>query len=104
MRISDWSSDVCSSDLTLSLGGCATIQRIQAITELGTASVANPITRERLAQIESAATLVFVGLNTWKRTCRANLIPQECRQHIRTVRSEERSVGKGCVSKCCSRW
>lgn len=71
--------------VALSLGGCATIQRIQTLTELGTVSVANPITRERLAQIESAATLVFVGLNTWKRTCRAGLIPQECRRHIRTV-------------------
>src|SRR3546814_4406258 len=63
MRISDWSSDVCSSDLCRK-GACAASH----MTVADTAGRA----------IQAAAT--------------------------NTTRSEERRVGKECVSTCRSRW
>src|SRR3546814_1181993 len=58
MRISDWSSDVCSSDL-------ATIPMVYAVSR---------VQKVKYAEI------------------------------VATVRSEERRVGKECVSTCRSRW
>src|SRR3546814_9997343 len=66
MRISDWSSDVCSSDL----------QHARLVTALFDALAASA-SAEALAE-------------NWQR--------------IATHRSEERRVGKECVSTCRSRW
>src|SRR3546814_10217688 len=68
MRISDWSSDVCSSDLAgvLRLGG------------------------EQFRRAAAARLL---------RRARAGAAAEE-----RVERSEERRVGKECVSTCRSRW
>lgn len=71
--------------LSFSLSGCLTFQQLGTALQLGTASVANPVTTERLYQIESTISLVFVGLNTWKRSCIAGLINADCKQQIRTV-------------------
>src|SRR3546814_1786859 len=70
MRISDWSSDVCSSDLThsCSLPGSARIRlKFAPASPVGSAGSAWTSTRTR-------------------------------------TRSEERRVGKECVSTCRSRW
>src|SRR3546814_12077237 len=71
MRISDWSSDVCSSDLVL------------IRTRRGARQVDRHVNRKAI-QMGSAAR----------------------RQRVRSVRirSEERRVGKECVSTCRSRW
>src|SRR3546814_20215223 len=93
MRISDWSSDVCSSDLYL---------------------------------LSMLMTLVLAGLDTTKSQLGYNfwhlathpedrgllaenpdLFPaaiEELLRYYAFVRSEERSVGKGCVRPCRSRW
>lgn len=68
--------------LCLSLGGCATIQAVETAVQLGTASIANPVTKERLYQVESAITIVFVGLNTWKDQCKRGTIPASCKDQI----------------------
>src|SRR3546814_1477096 len=74
MRISDWSSDVCSSDL----------KRTRSET-----GMADPIER---------------GRHRTPSTERRNAIGDAGELSIRfTVRSEERRVGKGCVSTCRSR-
>src|SRR3546814_8264392 len=83
MRISDWSSDVCSSDLGAEL-------------EDG----------ERLAAIAGAA------LAEKRRPGRIDPDRDHRREHDRRedykrrqgARSEERRVGKECVSTCRSRW
>src|SRR3546814_15318134 len=80
LRISDWSSDVCSSDLHVEqsgrsahacglLGGVGRQERLQGLVE-----------RERAARL---------GMQVDRR------IP---------ARSEERRVGQGCVRTCRSRW
>src|SRR3546814_3928586 len=84
MRISDWSSDVCSSDLfgggvVGDLTGFAA-----AILKRGCRYVQIPTTL--LAQVDSS-----VGGKTAINT-------------VRGKRSEERRVGKECVSTCRSRW
>lgn len=74
--------------LALSLGGCASLpslHAIQTVAQLGTASIANPITKERLSQIEQAGIVVFASLNTWKDQCRRGVIPAACKDQIAHV-------------------
>src|SRR3546814_7066777 len=80
MRISDWSSDVCSSDLRALVQPLR--QRRQDQRAPGDAQVAD-LRRQRVL---GAAQAVAFGL--------------ERRRH----RSAERRVGKECVSTCRSRW
>src|SRR3546814_7685216 len=74
MRISDWSSDVCSSDL----GGVAMIEEV----EIG------GLPGARLPAHEPLGRPAIDGV-------------ARCREQ---ARSEERRVGKECVSTCRSRW
>src|SRR3546814_20081137 len=94
MRISDWSSDVCSSDL-------------------GQAHVS--IHDERDAAVENAGTANHRGHQRAKNHCTKRNVGKEVAE-VRTAlhsaeecsqsedRSEERRVGKECVSTCRSRW
>src|SRR3546814_8574934 len=66
MRISDWSSDVCSSDLDARASAGGSIRRCPCRSGLACPAVALQVDRGR--------------------------------------RSEERRVGKECVSTCRSRW
>src|SRR3546814_1437716 len=72
VRISDWSSDVCSSDLTLIPGALPAI----------TCTHRAPKARRRILLPDRT--------------------PRGCSTH--PSRSEERRVGKECVSTCRSRW
>src|SRR3546814_20280157 len=88
MRIIDWSSDVCSSDLKLAGGGYFKIinQVVpQALKKLGYGD--NAI-EEIVRYAVGNGTLVGApGIN-----------------HATLKRSEERRVGKECASTCRSRW
>src|SRR3546814_12083069 len=78
MRISDWSSDVCSSDLN----------RIAADRETHTSRPSRSASaRDRTARIRVHRS---GGSGNWRPAARR--------------RSEERRVGKECVSTCRSRW
>src|SRR3546814_2007633 len=85
MRISDWSSDVCSSDLSSSADGCSAPPRSSLIhhTDGGMLPFADDRHRE---------------------TQRDQLREFAPRTTKRSGRSEERRVGKECVSTCRSRW
>src|SRR3546814_1504001 len=78
MRISDWSSDVCSSDL----------RRSQA----------HPRRADALA---GALVVVHGGVGRFEQPAR---VDRRRRRHQADARSEERRVGKECVSTCRSRW
>lgn len=84
--------------VALSLGGCAgipglpSLQSIQTAVQLGTASVANPVTPERLDQAENALVLVFTGLNAWKSACANGSLPAGCRDHIASVQVYTRKL------------
>src|SRR3546814_12807354 len=97
MRISDWSSDVCSSDLLGGLG--ASRSRDQGITAL-IVSLLSPSCFGHVSRLHHAY-----------RTPAPDHLPHCAHLHcvpdwtvFWTHRSEERRVGKECVSTCRSRW
>src|SRR3546814_17610626 len=99
MRISDWSSDVCSSDLIgdaaiaipFDAGEPDTIASMVAQTaeHFGRIDVLhNNAALLDLAFLERDRTAVDTDIEVWERT----------------MRSAESRVGKACVSTCRSRW
>src|SRR3546814_20122546 len=97
MRISDWSSDVCSSDLSTS--GSSEVRRIEVKAPgiIARQSVHEPL-QTGLKAIDS---LVPIG-----RGQRELIIgdSQTGKTAIAIDRSEERRGGKEWVSTCSSRW
>src|SRR3546814_13944526 len=96
MRISDWSSDVCSSDLgdlrvTLQSPAGTRIQLVNG----DTGSIDGNNFNVRLD--DDAAQTVNTDGNG---TSHSNSAPP----YQNSFRSEERRVGKECVSTCRSRW
>jgi hypothetical protein len=71
--------------LALSLGGCQFFSKLQTFAELGTASISNPVTKDRLQKVEAGAVLVFTGLNAWRDACEQGAINENCREQIRAV-------------------
>src|SRR3546814_15321831 len=94
MRISDWSSDVCSSDLRV----------FSVFTDEGDRLLkegVNPIIIENLARqigmpVGPLAVQDEVMMDMLLRSFKAN--------QALDARSEERRLGKECVSTCRSRW
>src|SRR3546814_14020139 len=97
MRISDWSSDVCSSDLQDGADIRAHIAEI-----IRREHQADDITREVLFDVRR----VFV--TPFDRSAIIDLIGTMDdaidQMNATGKRSEERRVGKECVSTCRSRW
>src|SRR3546814_2028965 len=87
MRISDWSSDVCSSDLQA--GSYAFMDVEYAGIDWGDA-------------LSFKHSLFLVG--TVMSTPKANRAVVDIGLKSTSARSEERRVGKECVSTCRSRW
>src|SRR3546814_18044168 len=96
MRISDWSSDVCSSDLK---NGQARSER-QALKPFAMGNSIEPLDQIDVA-IEDAAKIERRHIETTfgSKTHRRKFHPA-----LGETRSEERRVGKECVSTCRSRW
>src|SRR3546814_8205902 len=100
MRISDWSSDVCSSDLKCEGQGDGKDDRCRrdACPTPMLLPPAPPSERQRqkrrtrCARRQTDAAAALAAQHPAK--------PQRRQQH----RSEERRVGKECVSTCRSRW
>src|SRR3546814_2605288 len=91
MRISDWSSDVCSSDLPARAGHCG-----DADPDEGPGRGH----RRPPAPGGSAAGVISSAIHPFP-TVVAGLDPAI---HHDARRSEERRVGNECVSTCRSRW
>src|SRR3546814_17397158 len=105
MRISDWSSDVCSSDLTLReqdkpfLNEFASVIRehhpnvlvtVEGFADPAGSAAYNKRLGQRRAEAVREQLVQAGGLSADK---------------VRAVsRAEERRVGKECVSRCRSRW
>src|SRR3546814_20526805 len=93
MRISDWSSDVCSSDLGQSV----------KVDEYRLPTMKATITGPKTALVRPAA----VPLNLFVGYLSGGPAPNmsvELRTNFRASRSEERRVRNECVSPCRSRW
>lgn len=78
--------------LATSLGGCQFFKNVETAFVLGTASVANPVTKDRLFQLENAAILAFSGLEAWKTSCAQGLIPPSCKAQIGEVQFYTRQI------------
>src|SRR3546814_17799793 len=93
MRISDWSSDVCSSDLLVP-GGFAHVAHAAPEIELERADAHLHVV---LVELYGAAAIGKDGIQARQR----RLIAAGPRSGVQS--SEERRVGKECVSTCRSR-
>src|SRR3546814_14680942 len=93
MRISDWSSDVCSSDLR---------NQVLAVQHL-VASAVPGLSPSRISIVDDRGTLLARGGGDPALSQFGGLTPDELRVKFETRRSEERRVGKECVSTCRSR-
>src|SRR3546814_15675565 len=90
MRISDWSSDVCSSDLLVNVPPPSRASPLPhfPVSSTKIMFITHPfVVASSLAGYVTGQTLVVDGGAT---------LPE--------VRSEERRVGQECVSTCRSRW
>src|SRR3546814_1794968 len=95
MRISDWSSDVCSSDLLWATRALARATVCITLVDRGNHHLFQPL----LYQVATA------GLSAPDIAAPLRHILQWQRNvTVLMERSEERRVGKECVSTCRSRW
>src|SRR3546814_13687266 len=97
MRISDWSSDVCSSDLSgtgtdhgVADGGDFVPGQRSLYRQLG----------EELARDSAREQAIATVLESLETTVDDGIVSRE----LHLTRSEERRVGKECVSTGRSRW
>src|SRR3546814_15947495 len=95
MRISDWSSDVCSSDLFVRFNKIGQI--IQMIMKFFHVF--------RQVDLIQEVPIRFYGQQSMLEKCVRVFVSSRCDQILLfTFRSEERRAGKECVSTCSSRW
>src|SRR3546814_5024370 len=91
LRISDWSSDVCSSDLLRGMGTTLALPLLDAMVPAATAAA------RTASKPAKRLSYVFMpmgcDITRWTPPGRDTL-----------DRSEARRVGKECVSTCRSRW
>src|SRR3546814_162849 len=96
MRISDWISDVCSSDLGVKEKPFIIVKADAGTYGMGIMTVKSPDDVRGLNRKQrNKMSVVKEGLEV------SEVIIQE---GVYTFRSEERRVGKECVSTCRSRW
>src|SRR3546814_4680659 len=105
MRISDWSSDVCSSDLAKMKKGemdlddmAGQLRQLRSMGGLKGVMGLLPGIGKLKGQMEKAD--IDDGLIRRQEAILSSMTPRE----RRSQRSEERRVGKECVSACRSRW
>src|SRR3546814_3214482 len=110
IRISYWSSDVCSSDLGPRRHGTEILRWLG--DRLPPFSF-KPMAMERFESassehgipIDEARRLVRTSVDRWnEEVLREFAHPEPSPARVRSLRSEERRVGKECVSPCRSRW
>src|SRR3546814_19059801 len=104
MRISDWSSDVCSSDLLdRKFGDDRTAPRTN-LDQFIHGRLAQRFAGGCAGRAEALSHLLLVERCSGPPRSRRDLVRQGSTYPFRKQRSEERRVGKECVSTCRSRW
>src|SRR3546814_17223034 len=102
MRISDWSSDVCSSDL---ISVSAEQQSIRLTQTNGVIANMDRVTQQNAAMVEqstaAARSLAEAARRLTSMVHRFHLGDED---RLGADISDERRVGNGCVSTCRSRW
>src|SRR3546814_18725174 len=107
MRISDWSSDVCSSDLLYHLLGT------EELSVDTTRSTSDGFIHQHPAKIigaraKNCSSAISTHFHPGHLTIGDDRVQYDpcngMHQHCLAIRSEESRVGKECVSTCRSRW
>src|SRR3546814_15999501 len=105
VRISDWSSDVCSSDLALYQRGADAdrygIAAVRRRDDAGARTLGRRARRDRGADRARERADRGCARGDHRRAFRAVGVSGD---GLRPQRAEERRVGKECVSKSRSRW
>src|SRR3546814_20525440 len=104
MRISDWSSDVCSSDL---IDRAAYTPDLAVAELLVDPAAAAPDQDRVLSSIDEQIFVMAVMPVPFAGDANANAVRKRSADRAfqrQLIRSEERRVGKECVSTCRSRW
>src|SRR3546814_16859509 len=112
MRISDWSSDVCSSDL---IDHMSLMMRmiVFILSQYSSCVDRHDLDRRRTASLRSIEPARHRLKNPFTMSKCRWAGPKPCQNpsedgnlclHIWKIRSEERRVGKECVSTCRFRW
>src|SRR3546814_14805951 len=99
MRISDWSSDVCSSDLQFGAG--------ISVKPNARLTIGFDFVRTNWSGVKAFSEQAGFGWrdhNIYKFGASYDLTPGLTVRAGTSLRSEERRVGKECVSTCRSRW
>src|SRR3546814_16582463 len=96
MRISDWSSDVCSSDLSAALAALVLWHLYDYYTYA-------PQTRDGKLRADVVPLAADVSGRVDSVAIHDGQVVEKG-QSLFTIRSEERRVGKECVSTCRSWW
>src|SRR3546814_9208888 len=111
MRISDWSSDVCSSDLPEKPEPLPKAARTPADNGIAEVIVTAQRREERAQDVPISITVItpqqMSNANITNSGDLATYTPSlsvNTRFGNENTRSEERRVGKECVSTCRSRW
>src|SRR3546814_14119406 len=104
MRISDWSSDVCSSDLVIATGDNETseVYLLPADNPEAEMQLVSARKKGREYSVDERGGTLYIHTNDEHpnfRVATADIKAPEAWK-----RSEERRVGKECVSTCRSRW
>src|SRR3546814_9442047 len=94
MRISDWSSDVCSSDLNRLKGILAVSDEPLVSSDFNHSPASSTFDLTQTQVLDDT----FVRILTWYDN------EWGFSNRMSDTRSEERRVGKECVSTCRSRW
>src|SRR3546814_15985474 len=107
MRISDWSSDVCSSDLQEDRAACnagcgnrRAARTWQARSAGSSGNCCRQTTEDRQSDQDAQSGPSSQGRQGKEGKAQGRTV----RLTVMAGRSEERSVGKECVSTCRSRW
>src|SRR3546814_14553562 len=96
MRISDWSSDVCSSDLLDRVLQHVALHVLRRVL----------LREDEVDELDMVRALGHISVQSQRARCAAIGArgEDEGKQDVREHRSEERRVGKECVSTGRSRW
>src|SRR3546814_13678446 len=107
MRISDWSSDVCSSDLRaqpIDLQEALVLRRVSAMRETGGRQPMRKTHILTLSCEDRPGLVADVAGFLASNGCNIRDSHQFNDIETNLLRSEDRLVGKACVSRCRSRW
>src|SRR3546814_14495890 len=100
MRISDWSSDVCSSDL-----GYKNVMEVPRIEKIVlNMGVGDAVQDKKKVEIAASEMELIAGQKPVVTKAKKSIAGFKLREGMPIGRSEERRVGKECVSTCRSRW